>query len=398
MKRVLFVDDDANVLAGLRRTLRVMRDEWEMDFVESPVEALESFADKGFDVIVSDMRMPDMDGAELLRQVQQRYPESVRIILSGDSNAEMIMRSIGSAHQYLAKPCEPDKLKSTIQRAYVLKDLVTNESIGRIVSGIGELPTGSSNYREIAACLEDPRASLSDIRSIVAKDVGMTAKVLQLVNSAFFGISEPVTSVENAVNLLGRDTIRTLVLSHGMFSRYGDLGTSGLSSEVLWHYSAKCAAIAKVVSEAEGMSPATVDEAFVSGMLHDVGKLVLASEKPEQYAEVLRRVGGQESPSDEVELEIFGATHGEVGAYLIGLWGLPDSIVEAVAFHEKPAQCNSHFGLFGVVHVASKLAMDSAVTDPADPALGLDVDYLRAAGVFDRWPEWRAACGSSLNG
>jgi HD-like signal output (HDOD) protein len=187
------------------------------------------------------------------------------------------------------------------------------------------------------------------------------------------------------------------VLGHGIFSRYQELETSGLNIEALWSYSARCAAIARNLATKEQMDATAVDMAFMSGMLQDVGKLVLASEKAEEYAEILRRVGGQNGFSDEVEAEVLGATHGEVGAYLLGLWGLPDAIEETVAYHETPGRCHdADFGVLGVVHVASRLALNPGATDPADPSLHVDLEYLQTAGVIDRWPIWQAGCEGSL--
>ena len=393
MKRVLFVDDETNVLAGLKRAMRPMRDQWDMHFVDDPKMALMAFADQPFEIVVSDMRMPKLDGADLLTEIKRLYPESIRIILSGHSDPAMIMKSVGPTHQYLAKPCAPDDLKETIERAYALKELVGNETLQKLISGVGELPSLPSVYQEIVACLQSDEASVVTIGRIIEKDIAMTTKILQLVNSAFFGIANPVTSIEQAVSFLGLDILGTLVLGHGVFSQYQRLDKSGFSIEALWNLSTRCAALAKIVAHEQEMTGAAVDEAFLAGMLHDVGKLVLVAGKPDEYAEVLRRTGGQNAFADEVERELLGATHGEVGAYLIGLWGLPNSIVDAIAYHEVPSRCNSTaFGTCGVIHVASKLALNPGATNPADPSLRVDLDYLQEVDVAGRWPAWQAAC------
>jgi len=396
MKRVMFVDDDTNILAGLKRSMRVMRHEWDMEFIEDPQVALEAFGRKPFDIVVSDMKMPRMDGADLLAEIRRLGPESIRIVLSGHSDSALIMKSVGQTHQYLAKPCEPDVLKRTIERAYALSKLVGSDTLRHLVSGLGELPSLPSAYQEIVTRLQDPDVSIAEIAGIVGQDVGMTTKTLQLVNSSFFGIANPLVSIEQAVTFLGLDTIGTLVLVHGVFSQYQELDTRGFDIEALWRSSARCATIARIVAQKEEITPKAPEEAFLAGMLHDVGKLVLASEKPEEYGEVLQRVGGQDACASEVEIEILGATHADVGAYLVGLWGLPDTIVEAVAYHEMPSRCHgSEFGVFGAVHVASQLAINPAATDQTDPSLHVDLDYLEKAGVADRWSDWQTACQES---
>jgi len=398
MKRVLFVDDEANILAGLKRTMRSMRHEWDMEFVDDPKAALEAFSSEPFDIVVSDMKMPKMDGADLLAEIKRLSPESIRIILSGHSDSALIMKSVGPTHQYLAKPCEPENLKSTIERAYALRELVGSATLQKLVSGIGELPTMPSAYQEIVTCLQDPDASLVEIGAIVGRDVGMTTKILQLVNSSFFGIASPLVSAEQAVSFLGLDTIGTLVLGHGVFSQYQELDTGDFDIEALWSFSARCAAISKIVAQNEKISPKVPEEAFLAGMLHDVGKLVLATERPEEYTDVLRRASGQNSLMNDVELEVFGATHGEVGAYLIGLWGLPDTIVEAVAYHETPSRCRcDDFGVLGMVHVASQLALNPYAAAPTDPLLSVDLEYLQKVGVIDHWADWQLACQEASN-
>jgi len=396
MIRILFVDDEANILAGLKRTMRCMRNEWEMDFVEDPLAALQLFEQQPFDVVVSDMKMPQKDGADLLSDIKQLSPDTIRIILSGHADAALIMKSVGSAHQYLAKPCDPETLKSTIKRAHALKELVGSDSLRGIASGIDDLPTLPATYQEIVQCLQDPESSLVDVGPIVGKDIGMTAKILQLVNSSFFGVAAPVKSIEQSVTMLGIDTISALVLGHGMFSHFNDLGEFNI--EALWNHSARCSALAKMIAEMEDMPAQAVDNAFLAGMLHDVGQLVLASEKPGEYAEVRARVEAGSESIDDVERELLHATHGEVGAYLLGLWGLPDTIVEAVAFHETPGRCHAmEFGLPGVVHAASRLAQGVDVSDPTAPALRVDIAHFEKFGVLERWPTWLEGSRAALD-
>lgn len=387
MIRVMFVDDEANILAGLKRTMRCMRDEWDMEFIDDPMAALQAFDKQAFDVVVSDMKMPKKDGADLLSDIKQRSPDTIRFILSGHADAALIMKSVGSAHQYLAKPCEPDTLKSTIKRAYALKELIGSDSLREIVSGIDDLPTLPAIYQEIVQCLQDPESSLVDVGPIIGKDVGMSAKILQLVNSSFFGIAAPVTSIDQSVTMLGIDTISTLVLGHGMFSHFGELNDFNI--EALWNRSARCSAISKMIAAKEHLPARVVDDALLAGMLHDVGQLVLASAKPTEYAEVCSRVESDDASIDDVERELLGATHGEVGAFLLGLWGLPDTIVEAVAYHETPGRCHAaEFGLPGVVHAASRLALGSEVTDLTAPELHMDVGHFESVGIVERWPAW----------
>jgi len=149
MKAVLFVDDDENVLAGLRRMLRGFRDQWIMDFVASGAEALHYLAHREADVVVTDLRMPGMNGLELLKHLNSHYPHIVRIILSGQSDEESTIRAAGVAHQYLSKPCETETLKATIVRACALQDRLSNQSLKNIVAGMNSLPSPPTHYQEL---------------------------------------------------------------------------------------------------------------------------------------------------------------------------------------------------------------------------------------------------------
>lgn len=185
---ILFVDDEPNVLRSIRRMLHGLRQEWDMKFVESGHEALSLLAKEAFEVIITDMRMPQMDGAQLLTEVKKQYPHMVRIVLSGHTDKDMILKSVQQAHQYLSKPCDAETLKSTISRTRARRSLLSQESLKRIVSKIDVLPSLPSLYAEIINELQSSDLSIQKIGQIISKDLGMTAKVLQMVNSAFFGI------------------------------------------------------------------------------------------------------------------------------------------------------------------------------------------------------------------
>jgi len=187
-KRILFVDDEQKILDGLKRMLHSKRQEWEMEFVGSGTEALKRMKEIPFNLIVSDMRMPEMDGAELLKNVKKLYPQTVRFILSGYSDKDMILRTLGTTDQFLVKPINADSLEKIISRALDLLESVKDNDIRAFVSKIESLPTMPELYKKLKVLLESSTSSFSDIAKIISKDVSMTAKILQLVNSSFFGL------------------------------------------------------------------------------------------------------------------------------------------------------------------------------------------------------------------
>jgi HD-like signal output (HDOD) protein len=397
MMRVLFVDDETNVLDGLRRALRSMRGTWDMQFVSSARQALEALAAAPFDVVVSDMRMPEVDGATLLSEVMKRYPTTVRLILSGHADSAAIMKSVGVAHQFLSKPCAPEVLQKTIERTSKLKALIESEAVRTAVAGMGSLPTLPSVYRELVQLLQTNDATIDAVAKVVGKDIGMTTRILQLVNSAFFGLPKSVSTVDRAVAYLGIETIGSLVLAQGVFGRYEASDCKMLDVEKTMLHAMRTAAIAKAIAKHERRDKQTVEHVFLAGMLHDVGTLVLAAELPHKWSEFTARMAVPGTTASSAEREVFGVSHAFVGAYLLGLWALPTPIVEAVAYHEEPAACAANdWGAFGIVHVASCLAAQLDCEEVA-AARGLDRDYLRRVGVLDRWRELREVAGAALH-
>jgi HD-like signal output (HDOD) protein len=395
-KRILFVDDEPNVLKGLQRMLHSMRNEWDMEFAASAMEGLRKLEGETFHVVISDMRMPGMDGADFLAIVMKKYPKIVRFILSGHSDRELIMKSIGSTHQFLTKPCDAETLKNAVSRALALRTLLTDDTMKELVSHMKTLPSLPTLYLELIRALQLPETTMTRIGEIISKDVGMTAKILQLVNSSFFGLSRHVSTAEHAAKLLGAEIIKAVVLSVQIFSRFENSPQSGLDLDVLINHSLCVGSFAQKISQGQGQHPKIVDNAFIAGMLHDAGKLILAENLPQKYSQAMALARTKHLMAWEAEREIFGATHAEVGAYLIGLWGLPDNIVEALAFHHSPRMClDNEFSPLAAVHAADAIHHEM-YPDQGEIKTGtLDLNYLKAIGVGDRIELWRTTCANA---
>jgi putative nucleotidyltransferase with HDIG domain len=314
-----------------------------------------------------------------------------RIVLSGYADQSLVLRSVGVAHRYLAKPCALDDLQNIISRAMALRRMLANSSLRALVSQLSTIPSLPRVYQELMAEIQSSTASLKELGQIVAQDVAMTAKILQIVNSAFFGLPRRVADPVQAVCLLGIDVLKALVMTVHVFPEpsVGSLKELGLHD--LWKHSAETAALAKALASAEGCEREVCDHALMAGLLHDAGKLILAANQTERYREALRLSAERGIEPCAAEQEVFGATHAEVGAYLLGLWGLCESTVEAVAFHHQPALCQTTgFVPLTAVHVANALHDARARPDDEQPPRGLDQDYLRKCGLGDRWATWRA--------
>lgn len=388
MLSLLFVDDEPNVLAGLRRMLRSQRRQWEMNFCDSGESALQWLASHRADAIVSDMRMPGMDGAELLSRVRETYPDTIRIVLSGHSDQEMTLRSIGPAHQYLSKPCDPEQLKAKISSTLDLHQRIRSAEVRRAVESTDSLPILPAVYTELVAEMNDPAGSIESAGRIISQDLGMSAKVLQLINSSFFGLPVRVTDVPHAVSLLGLEVIRPLVLSTATFSQFEKRELGGLSLAKLTAHSTRVAMLASKVAEYQlpQISANALGDVVLAGLMHDVGRLLLAGARPEEYEQIVHASGSDPTLVVQREQDLFGVTHAEVGGYLLQLWGLPTELVEAVAMHHTPASSHSDaFGPLAAVHTAEALT---------DGEVELDETYLERVGLDDVRPDWRVGIDS----
>jgi HD-like signal output (HDOD) protein/CheY-like chemotaxis protein len=393
MKRLLFVDDDLNILQGLRRQLRGLAREWQMTFVETGAAALESMAVAPADVIVSDMKMPGMDGGQLLSEVMKRWPDTVRLVLSGQSDREAILQLVGPAHQYLSKPCNPEELRAAISRALSLRDLLGSEQLKRLASRVRCLPSLPALHLQLTEELRRDEPSIDHAGEIISRDIGMTTKILQLVNSAFFGLPHPVADAKQAASYLGLVHLRALVLSLEVFSQFDQQSIRQFSIDDLAQHCRATGLRARRIAQLENCDHHVEDQYFLAGLLHDVGELILAAGLPEQYTRVLEKSAQTHEPVWVLEQAEFGATHAEVGAYLLGLWGLPNPVVEAVALHHKPSASSARgFSPVIAVHVADALTPERTGPRRGHADNHLDLTCLRALGLEDRLSEWQKRC------
>jgi len=383
MIRIVFVDDEIDVLQALRRTMHGMRNEWSMEFLSSGDAALDSLAKDPADVIVSDMRMPGMDGWQLLAEVKKLHPQTVRLVLSGHADAGAIMRLIGTAHQYIAKPGETASLKAAIAQAQLLKRLLNSDKLALLVGRVGTLPSCPAAFQAITQCLQQPNATVAEAAKIIGRDVAMTANIMKLVNSAFFGARQSFTRVDRAVAYLGLDTLAALVLGHSLFQNGGSKLRDETSLDRLWQHSLQTATAARAIALHENLPLARAEEAFLAGMLHDVGRVVFATRNTAKT--------GEPAISKEDALEEVENHHAEVGAYLLGLWGFPSPIVAAVAHHHTPGQrAETGLDLTVLTHVADRLTRSQDEKSPGPVELGIEPGLLEGLGLLDRLPRWIA--------
>src|ERR1700741_4946507 len=372
MKRVLFVDDEREFLEAVKRTIEPHEFHWETAFVNGARPALDLMAKERFDVIISDIHMPEMDGAALLKIVCERFPGAVRIVVCSQEEMNGALRAVPVAHQFLLKPCDPHMLRVAVERATSLSVVLSNKMLASIVGSVKDLPVLPRTFMALREKLADPNASVKEVVKLVEQDISISAKILQLVNSAFFGLPREISTMNTAVSYLGIDMLQNLVLSAEVFRVFeNSANLPGFSFEELHEHSQLTAKIASHIPVPAAVHSAAV----VAGLLHDVGKLVLATRSPKHFARALEGAAEEKRPLFAVEQDLMGVSHAEVGAYLLGIWGLPCPVVEAVAHHHHPERVPQEtLDAVAVVHVATYLAHENPVLPPADD---LSYSYLK---------------------
>lgn len=390
------MDDEPRVLSGLERMLRPMRHVWTMSFARSGREALAQLKENHFDAVVTDIRMPVMNGLELLSEVKRLYPDTVRIILSGESDREMTLKAVNVSHQFLNKPCNTETLKDAISRVGDLSLLLKKDSIKAMVSGVDSLPSLPSLYLEIIQEIQSSDSSIKKVGDIISRDLAMTAKILKLVNSSYFSLPRHISSPEQAVFLLGLDTIKSLVLSIQVFSQFRLKKMPEGYLSRLWDHSMATAQTSKIIAKQERQEQVVIDNSFMAGLLHDAGKLVMASCFDDQYGELVSSVGDNRVLSER-EKEAFDVTHAEAGAYLMGLWGLPHPIIEAIAFHHSPGSSIAReFTPLTAVYIADMLEHEKSGGFAEESGIEIDHEYIAAMGLNSAYPFREASVSGGL--
>lgn len=393
--RVLFVDDEPLVLRSLKRAVSAAGDRFESEFAEGGPQGLARLRQGGIDVVVSDMQMPQMDGAEFLTRVQEQYPEVVRIVLSGHADSRLAFRAVPVAHQFLTKPFEARKLVRVLERALDFRKLIGNADLRRMVARDNRLPAAPRTYTALTRLLSRDDASMREIVALIETNPALAARVVQLASSGFFRVPRGVNTISGYLAYLGIDVIKSLVLSVELSTAF-DGAIGGISVDAVERHSLAVGNLARRMVTRRDRA----EDAFIAGLLHDVGRLVLASRSPREYAQAMREAGPTGPRLCEAELSIFGATHAEVGGYLLGLWGLPLDIVDAVLCHHSP----SRIAWDGVDVAAAVYLSNVLAHDPDAPISTGDIEGIDGA-LLDRIPEspaslpqWRSSAHELLDG
>jgi len=389
-RKILLVEEQPKARRDLETALGPLTGTFDLAFVGAAADALERLEREPFDAIITELRLSITNGAQLLNEVMQRQPKVLRFVLSDLSDRQATMKCVGTAHQFLSKPCDPQTLASALERALAFENWLPGEKVRGLLTQLAKLPSPPQLYFQVVKELQSPDASLESVGALIARDPAMTAKILQLVNSAVFGLKRTVASPAEAVMYLGIDTTKSVILLAHSFSYFDQIKDSDFSVEHLWKHSIRTGNFARWIAQLQGVDKPIVEEAYTAGMLHDLGKLALAANLPQQYSEAAMLAASRGIPLWEAEEQVLGANHAELGASMLAIWGLPIGIIEAVALHHHPTKLFSQtFCALTAVHAAN--AIEHAESSGA-AKLPVDTDYLAQLGLDQRLPAWWEHC------
>lgn len=381
--RILCVHVDPARLEQMRRTLLERQPEWQVRLEATTATAFDAVRDWKPDAVVTAMCPPDVDGFDLLARVRDEAPETIRVAIGGPSLSESSLRSLKVAHRVIPEDAGALDLVEALRRALLLRDLVSPQPLRQVLGELGSLPPVPRVYAELTRRLADPSVSVLELGELVSEDMTLSAQVLRMANSAYFGRDRAVTGLTDAAARLGTRLLRSLVLGAEL---YGGFPVPRQFVGEIEELQKHAALVARIAS---GLEPRATwnDDAFTGGLLHDIGKIVLASRMPDRWEAILRESRETGRPLDEIETERLGAHHGTIGACLLGMWGLPAVVLEAVHGHhgaslEVPQRLNPA----RAVALADRLAHDVTESE----AMREKRPVLPLALITDpRWTWWR---------
>lgn len=392
-KNILFVDDDENITNGIMRQLRPYREQWRLFIAKNGTQALKIMASQPIDLIVSDIVMPGMSGDELLKTVCELYPATVRMVLSGYTDEATLKISLEVAHQYLSKPCSAETLREALSQVFKIQECVRNP---QIIAGVGDpnkLPPLPKIYQDINAAIADENSSIRDIADIFARDMVLSAKLLQLVNSPYFGLKRTVSNLTDAINLIGLKKLSSLVLSVHIRTSF-PVNDPDIQSyiEYLWQDASRVSELARLIALSEEQQDDRPDQAYLGGLLHNMGLLIFLSRGGDKLKRLMDAVQNTDTPVAELETAIFGFTRSEAAAYVLSLWKIPPRIIEAILLQNTPMDSDyDAVNALTAVHVAVCLLNPAGLADSDRLfAMALDRAYLQRIGKLGRLPDWQS--------
>lgn len=386
---ILIIDEDPAALERYRETLAPKSAHWSVTCISSAEEAVARVREQAPDLVIAALAVNQGQGAQLLSEIEAVAPNTQRFITATAEDRPKLEATFGSAFQFLPTSCPADRLITEIQRCVAIDTWLGNARVKQLVAKMGEFPSLPPIYLKVVNALNSRDASAAAVAQAISGDLAISAKVLQTVNSSYYGFDEKVSNITQAVGILGIDCVKTLVLAIQVFSRLGRTTEQKALTDQLWHHSMSVAVIAKRVAEHETGDEKAGEEAYSAGLMHDIGKLVLLNAAPEPFKQARDLARQKAIPLWQAENVVIGCNHAETGAYLLARWGMPANLTEAVALHHEPINSfGKRFSALAAVHIANALVWERQ--SPEHPDAVASEAFLAEIGKASAWKTWQA--------
>ncbi len=375
----------------LKTRLRALTIKFDLHFTSSAEDINRLANAGGCDGVIVALTTEKGSEVDFLRQIIVIRPGAFRLVRAADRKLIQVLGNDPFTHHVPLDP-EPETWENILDRCVLMRTWMETPSLKSLIGKMRKLPTLPRVYTRVVDELNSPEASLAKVAEIVAEDPVVTAKLIQLVNSSFFGLKQPIVSPTDAVMFLGADRVKGLILVARVFSQFDAKQIASLELDQLWNHAMKTGAYAQSIAKWEAKDPRVTGTAFTAGLLHDVGKLMLAGNLPDEYRSVIEISKRDQIPICAAEMQVFGTTHAELGGVLMGLWGLPLELVQSVGWHHAPDLSGDRkFTVLTAVHAANAIASESGEGGARKKIF--DADYLAHVGLSDRRNQWRQVCG-----
>jgi HD-like signal output (HDOD) protein len=396
-KRICFAGFSGAELSSLQ-TMTQADGLWECRFVPDAASALALLAGESHDVCVASLTLPGKNGAELLGEVGARHPKTLGFIVAEVADQAQIIKSIGGPHHFIRRPFAAAELVAAVQRGLKLNSWLAYDGLRQLQTRLPGLPVISATYTRVAQKVGSPGTTSHDIADVLEYDPLLSAELLQIVNTSGLSLDQRVIETADAVALLGLPAVQSLALAWPLFHPNDAVQAAGLSMEALWDHAFLVAQHARQITLKQTGNARLADDAYTAGLLHDVGRLLLAASQPEKYAAVLAAARQQARPLHEVETAQLGFNHAQAGACLLARWGMPTPIIEATAAHHAPGQAGSagQFSLLTAVSAANVFAHVTRSPVNGLPPPELDLAYYRSLQLEAQLVVWRRLCTGEL--
>lgn len=384
--KILIVDDEPKVYQGLKRLLWTEQSTWDVHYATDGTQGLALLSGSPIDVIISDYKMPLMDGSAFLTHVATKYPQVIRIVLSGECDRCAAMDLVQTAHLFLSKPTDSKRLIDFIERGIRLKDILHNPDIAKVLTGMKTIPSLGDTFIKLDRLLNNENTHVNQLVEIISEDPSLIAKILQISNSAFFNVHWNVTNLTQAINVIGYDVLKSLVLTHGLMRQSSINKVGTLNLKQVADESVQVALLARQLAQCTTKDAKLAEDAFISAVLSKVGVIITAQSFENQMRKIIALAAEKDITYDQAEREVFGCNHAEICAFLLAIWGLPASIIEAVGFHLKPSNSSAckELPLLQCTHAASAFFRSSSKLVPNIHAVK-DSEILSDPECVEKW-------------